>query len=366
MIRVVLDGLVKRFDRVAVVDLDPEQPLEVIPNELLLVLGPSGSGKTTLARIIAGLEAPESGNVLFDDRSVIQEPPEHRQVGMVFQDDALWPHLTVAENVAYGLRARGIGRRERRARVEEALLLARLDGLADRKPERLSSLQRQRVALARALIVEPKLLILDEPFGRLEPRVHDEFRDELRRLHAEARLTTLVFTGNPREALALADRIAVLDLGRIVQVGTPPEVYNRPASAFAAQFLGPVNLLQGQAETIDNRGLVVVRTPLGRLIGRADGRSLSHGSPVTVAIRPESLGLGPTVPPDSNRFVATLERQVFLGTFRRLHLRGPNDWPLSALAPQAASQGLREGQSLTITVPPEFVVVLPSRFAPGG
>ena len=250
--------------------------------------------------------------------------------------------------------------------MEEVLAAARLDGLADRKPDLLSGLQRQRVALARALIVEPKLLILDEPLERLEPRARDEFRDEIRRVHAEARLTTLVLTRNPSEALALADRIAVLDLGRIVQVGTPSEVYNRPASAFTAQFLGPVNLLQGRAETIDARGEVVVRTPLGRLIGRADGHDLAAGTPVMVAIRPESLGLGPNVPAGANRFVATLERQVFLGAVRRLHLRGPNDWPVSALALQGPSQGFREGQSLTITVAPEFVVVMPSRFAPAG
>ncbi len=363
MIRVVLDGLVKRYDRVAVVDFEPGRPLEVAPGELMLVLGPSGSGKTTLARLIAGLERPDEGEILFEGRPMSALPPEDRKVGLVFQDDAIWPHLSVAENVAYGLRVKGIGRRERLDRVDEALTAARLDGLADRKPDTLSGLQRQRVALARALIVEPEILVFDEPMGRLEPRVRAEFRDEIRRVHAETRVTTLVLTHEPREALALADRIAVLDLGRIVQVGTPAEVYNRPANAFAAQFLGPVNLLQGQAESSDGRGEVVVRTPLGRLIGRADAGPVASGTPVSVAIRPEALGLGSSVPPGSNRFAATLERQVFLGEVRQVHLRGPNDWPIMALALQGQSRGLREGQSLTVSVAPEFVVVLPSRFA---
>jgi ABC-type Fe3+/spermidine/putrescine transport system ATPase subunit len=363
MTGVVLQGLVKRLDRVAVVDLDPAVPLEVAPGELMLVLGPSGSGKSTLARLIAGLDAPDEGEVRFGDRVLNGVPPEDRKVGVVFQDDALWPHLTVAENVGYGLRARGIGRRERRSRVEEALAAARLDGLGDRRPDSLSGLQRQRVALARALVVEPDLLLLDEPLGRLEGRVRAEFRDDIRRVHAESRATTLVFTHEPREALALADRIAVIDLGRIIQVGTPAEVYNHPANAFAAQFLGPVNLLQGQAESGDARGETVVRTSIGRLIGRAGAGPVPPGTPVTVAIRPESLGLGPTVPPGDNRFAATVERQVFLGEVRQVHLRGPNDWPIIALALQSRSQGLREGQSLTVSVPPESVVVLPSRFA---
>lgn len=366
MTGVVLGGLVKRLDRVAVVDLDPDHPLDVAPGELLLVLGPSGSGKTTLARLIAGLESPDEGEIRFDDRSLSGVPPEDRKIGFVFQDDALWPHLSVAENVAYGLRARGVGRRERRSRVEEVLSAARLDGLADRRPESLSGLQRQRAALARALIVEPDVLLLDEPLGRLDGRVRAEFRDDIRRVHAESRTTTLVFTHDPREALALADRIAVIDLGRIIQVGTPSEVYNRPANAFAAQFLGPANLLQGQAESSGARGETVVRTSLGRLIGRADGGPVAAGTPVTLVIRPESIGLGPTVPPGDNRFAATVERQVFLGELRQVHLRGPNDWPVVALALQSRSQGLREGQSLTVSVSPEFVVVLPSRFAPSG
>ena len=360
MIRVVLENLVKRYDEVAVVD---GASMEVRPGELSFVLGPSGSGKTTLARLIAGLEPLDDGEIYFDGRLVHEIPPQARRVGLVFQEDALWPHLTVAENLAYPLKIRGVPRRDRKAQVSEALGAARLDTLAGKRPDQLSGLQRQRVALARALVLEPDLLILDDPLGRLEARVRDEFLDEIRRVVAEVEVTTLILTSDAREALALADHLAVMDLGRIVQSGSPATVYNRPVDSFVAQFLGPINLIQGQVESTDPRGDLVVRTPLGRLIGRSDAGPLPSGSPVTIALRPEALGLGLNAPFDANRFAATVERLVFQGETRRVHLRGPNDWPVTALALQSQSQGLREGQGLTVHVTPDHVVILPTKYA---
>lgn len=360
MIRVTLEGLVKRFDRVAVVD---GASLEVLPGELTFLLGPSGAGKSTLARLVAGLEPLDDGEIYFDQRVIHTLPPQARRVGVVFQGDALWPLLTVAENVGYALKLQGIHRPERRERVSETLGTLRIDSLAEKRPDQLSALQRRRVALARALATRPELLVLDEPLGRLEPRVRDEFREDLRRVHAESEVTTLVLTDDVREALALADRLAVMDLGRIVQVGTPHEVYNRPADAFVARFLGQTNLLQGQVEASDARGEVVVRTPFGRMVGQASGGPLTQGAPVTVSIRPEAIALGPAALPDSNRFPATIERLVFLGEVRQVHLRGPGDWPVVALTLQSQSQALREGQSLTISVPPELVVVLMGKYA---
>jgi ABC-type Fe3+/spermidine/putrescine transport system ATPase subunit len=360
MIRVVLENLVKRYDDVAVVD---GASLEIRPGELAFLLGPSGAGKTTLARLVAGLEPLDDGEIYFDGRLVLEREPRDRKVGLVFQDDALWPHLSVADNVGYPLRLMGLPRRERREHVTEILGLARLETLADKRPDELSGLQRQRVALARALVTEPDLLILDDPLGRLEGRVRPEFRDEIRRVVTEAEITTLVLTSDAREALALADALAVMDLGRIVQSGPPAEVYNRPLDSFVARFLGPINLIQGQVEGTDPRGAVVVRTPLGRLVGKADSGPLASGSPATVALRPEAVGLAASPPADANRFAATVERIVFLGELRQVHLRGPNDWPVVALALQSQSRTLREGQSVTAAVLPEHVVVLPARYA---
>ncbi len=365
MTRLVLEGLVKRYDRVSVVDLDLDRPLEIEAGELLLGLGPSGSGKTTLARLIAGLETSDEGEIYLDEKPVSLVPAEERRIGLVFQDDALWPHLTVLENVAFGLRARRIGGKERRSRLDEVLSAAKLDGLSDRKPGSLSPLQRRRVAIARALVSEPAALVLDEPFEGLEDRARAEFRDEIRNLISEQRTTTLLLTRDVKTALAMAERLAILDLGRVVQVGTSSEVYNRPASSFVAKLLGSVNLLPGQAESVDVRGQAIVRTPLGRLIGRLGPVTVASGSPCTVAIRPEALGLGPAIPADANRFAATLERQVFEGELRHVHLRGPGDWPVHAVTLQHSHPNLREGQSMTISVLPDLVVVLPSTYAAG-
>jgi ABC-type Fe3+/spermidine/putrescine transport system ATPase subunit len=360
MTRVVVEGLVKKVDRVAVVD---GASLEVRPGELSVVLGPSGAGKTMLARLIAGLEAADDGEIYFDGRAMMAVPPEERRVGLMFQDDALWPHLSVAENVGYGLRARGMARKEARQRVAEVLGMVRVEGLADKRPDALTDLHRRQVALARSLVIEPDLLLLDEPLGTLEPRLRAELREELRRIHAESETTMLILTNQPRDALALADRLSIMDLGRIVQAGTPEDVYNRPADAFVAKLLGPVNLLQGQSEGSDARGEVVVRTPIGRLVGVTANGPIEAGTPVTVVIRPEAFGLGTTVPVGANRFLATLERQMFLGETRMVRLRGPNDWPVQALALQSQSHGLREGQTLTVSITPEQIVVLPSKFA---
>jgi ABC-type Fe3+/spermidine/putrescine transport system ATPase subunit len=358
MIRVVIDGMVKRFEGVAVLD---GLSLEVRPGELTFLAGPSGAGKTTLARLISGIDAPDAGEIYFDGRPMREVPPLGRRVGLVFQGDALWPHRTAAENVGYGLKVRGVARGERRRRVAEALGLLRIDSLADRLPAALEPVHRRRVALARALVIDPEVLVLDDPTASLEGHARDEWHDELRRLHAEARATTLVLTADPGEALALADRVAVLDLGRVLQVGSPAEVYSRPADPFVAQYLGPANLLQAHLETADAGGGAIVRTPLGRLSGVAASGLPSAGSPVVIIIRPESLALGGTPPPGANRFHATVERQALLGELRRVHLRGPNDWPLTALALNGVGAELRDGQGLTVSVPSSQVLVLPSR-----
>ncbi len=214
-------------------------------------------------------------------------------------------------------------------------------------------------------MTQPEVLVLDAPLAPLDPRIREECRDDLRRIHLEAAVTILVLTDDAAEALALADRLAVMDLGKIVQVGPPQELYSRPHDVFVARMLGPTNLLQGQLESQmnDHRGEVVVRTPLGRLIGQMIPGHTNHGTAVTISVRPETVCVGPTTPAGWNRFPATIERIIFRGEIRQIHARGPGEWPITVSALQSQSQNLREGQSLTLSVAPEHVVVLPGKFA---
>ena len=365
MLRVIFEGLVKRYGSIAAVD---GASFELRPGGMNYVLGPSGAGKTTLARMLAGLETPDDGEIYFGDRMIQDVAPHDRGVGMVFQDLGLWPGLTVVENVGYPLKARKLTRHERKQRVAEMLTALRIDSLASRRPDQLTAPQRVRTALARAMVTRPELLILDEPLGELTPRAREECWDDLRRVHAEAGITSLVLTNDAEEALALANHLAVMDLGRIVQVGTTHELYNRPADVFVARLLGPTNLLQGQVESqgVDLRGEVVVRTPLGRLIGRSGPGTPGQGAPVTISVRPDTLAIATTVPSGWNRFPATIEGITFRGPLRQIQARGPGDWPILVSVLQSVSQGLREGQSLTLSVAPEHVVVLPGKFAFGG
>jgi ABC-type Fe3+/spermidine/putrescine transport system ATPase subunit len=365
MLRVILEGLVKRYGSISAVD---GASFELRPGGMNYVLGPSGAGKTTLARLLAGLETLDDGEIYFGDRMVQEVAPHDRGVGMVFQDLGLWPGLTVVENVAYPLRPRKLARHERRHRIAETLTALRIDSLAGRRPDQLTPQQRIRTALARAMVTQPELLILDEPLGALNPRAREECWDDLRRIHAEAAITTLVLSSDSDEALALANHLAVMDLGRIVQVGPTHELYNRPADVFVARLLGPTNLLQGQVESqgSDLRGEVVVRTPLGRLVGRSSPGAPGQGAPVTISVRPDTLAVATTVPAGWNRFPATIEGITFRGALRQLQARGPGDWPVLVSVLQSQSQGLREGQSLTLSVAPEHVVVLPGKFALGG
>jgi ABC-type Fe3+/spermidine/putrescine transport system ATPase subunit len=364
MIRVICEGLVKQYAQVAALD---RASLELRAGELTYVLGPAGAGKTTLARLLAGLEPPDDGEIYFGDKMVQARAPQVGRVGMVFEDLGLWPGLTVAENVGYPLKIQKRPRLERRRRVAEILGALRIDSLASRRPHHLTPSQRIRTALARALAASPELLVLDAPLAPLDPRSREEFWDELRRIHAEAGVTTVALSQDREEALALADRLAVIDLGRILQVGTPQELYNRPMDVFVARLLGPTNLLQGQVESQpgDARGEVIVRTPLGRLIGQSHPIAPAQGAPVTISVRPETVSLGPTIPAGWNRFPATLERIIFRGGMRQIHARGPGDWPITVSALQSQTHSLREGQSVTLCVAPEHVVVLPGKFATG-
>jgi putative spermidine/putrescine transport system ATP-binding protein len=244
--------------------------LEVADGEFFAMLGPSGSGKTTVLRMIAGFEQPTSGAVYLGGRDVTRDAPFDRDVNTVFQDYALFPHMTVAQNVAYGLMVKGVGKGERRARAEEALESVRLTGFGTRRPAQLSGGQRQRVALARALVNRPRVLLLDEPLGALDLKLREQMQVELKGIQRDVGITFLFVTHDQEEALTMSDRIAVFNQGRIEQVGTPAEVYERPATPFVAGFVGTSNLLQGQAagQVLGDDGVFSVRPEKIRLAGR--------------------------------------------------------------------------------------------------
>jgi iron(III) transport system ATP-binding protein len=267
-----------------------EVDLEIRGGELFFLLGPSGCGKTTLLRTIAGLQTPSSGRILFDGRDVTAVPTQKRNAVMCFQGYALWPHMTVRENIRFGLSVRESPGETQLAQVQKALDIVQMRALADRKPQELSGGQQQRVALARALAVQPACLLLDEPLSNLDTHLRQELRREIRRICREAGITTVYVTHDQKEALSTADRIAVMQAGRLVQVGTPQELYGAPTNAFVAEFMGPTNLIEGKVVAVAD-GLVHVATGVGEIVAAAGPATGAAGGPVTLSIRPELLSI---------------------------------------------------------------------------
>src|SRR5262249_46690642 len=298
MAAVRLQALTKRYgeDVAAVQDLT----LEIRHGELLSLLGPSGCGKTTTLRLIAGFLAPDAGEIWLGGRRLSSPghavPPEPRGVGMLFQSYAVWPHKTVGENVTYGLKFHGVPRAEWSRRLRDALAMVRLEGFADRYPGELSGGQQQRVALARALVVEPAILLLDEPLSNLDAHLREEMRFEIRRLHEASHITTVYVTHDQAEAMVTSHRTAVLNGGRIEQVGAPAEVYERPATAFVAAFIGRTNLLRGRIEA-DGR----VACENGLELVTLSGSDHPRGGDVAVSIRPHAIALGPAASAPATR-----------------------------------------------------------------
>jgi len=312
----------------AVLPLD----LCVHPGELLGLVGPSGCGKTTTLRMIAGLESPDpGGRVLFDGVDVTRVPVERRNIGMVFQSYALFPNMTVAANVAYGLRARGVDRAERADRVAEMLALVHLEKLADRSPDQLSGGQRQRVALARALAIRPRVLLLDEPLTALDAKLRESLRVEMDRLLRGLGITTIFVTHDQAEAMSLGDRIAVMHRGRIAQIGTPREVYRNPADPFVADFIGTVNRLIGQVRD----GMLLVEG------GRLPFSGNANGQPCEVLYRPQDATL---CEPGSGDLEGRVENVFFLGDRTRLVLSAAwGEAVVDTSRPLTAAKGDRIG-----------------------
>ncbi len=284
-----VEGASKRFAHIAAVD---EVSLEIGANELFALLGPSGCGKTTLLRLLAGFERASAGRILIDGEDMAGVPPNRRPVNMVFQSYAVFPHMSVAQNVAYGLRVTGVARAEAAARVAEALAMVRLDGFGERRPDQLSGGQLQRVALARALIKRPKVLLLDEPLSALDRKLREEMRLELVRLRHEVGITFVIVTHDQEEALSMADRIGVMDRGRLLQVASPRELYEAPSSRTVADFIGNMNLFPGRLVDAGAEALVV-ESELGALRFARTGLELPprDAQELAVAVRPEKLRL---------------------------------------------------------------------------
>jgi iron(III) transport system ATP-binding protein len=349
MTAVKLSHITKKFgSTVALDNID----LEIKAGELFFLLGPSGCGKSTLLRLIAGLHEPSSGSIFFNDRDVTRLGTDKRKAVMCFQSYALWPHMTVAENVAFGLEVQGLAPADRIKRVDEVLSLVQMSDLADRKPNQLSGGQQQRVALARALAVQPECLLLDEPLSNLDASLRLEMRTEIRRICKTAGFTTIYVTHDQKEALSIADRIAILKAGKLEQVGTPAELYHHPANSFVAGFIGQTNLISGAAISRDG-DLARFQTNVGELLAQTTGGSPSDH--VVLSIRPEQFRVvhNPATP-GVNRIEGKVLESIFLGEASE-HLISVNDQKLKVICtPPLFSQP----ETLIVEFDPKDAVVL--------
>ena len=309
-----------RFDRITkfygslcvVENLD----LGIGKGEFVSLLGPSGSGKTTLLMMLAGFEQPTSGAILLDGAAINAVPTHKRDMGVVFQSYALFPHMTVGENVAFPLQMRGLGRAEIAGRVKRALDMVQLSALSERRPSQLSGGQQQRVALARALVFEPRVVLMDEPLGALDKQLREQMQLDIRDLHRRLGLTIVFVTHDQSEALAMSDRVAVFNKGRIEQIGTPRQVYDEPATRFVAEFIGETNLVEGVVEAVEGAE-ATVRLSSGARIVSAVSAPVASGQPVYLSIRPERVDLSETRGEARN----VLETQVADFVYQGDHLR---------------------------------------------
>lgn len=305
-----LEGVSKRFGNTVALD---DLTLDIASGEFVTFLGPSGCGKSTTLRILGGFEQPTSGRVILDGEDVTKQPPEKRHVNMVFQDYALFPHMTVRQNISFGLELKGMNKTETRRRQDEIMAFLELDAYGDRYPGQLSGGQRQRVALARALAPDPALLLLDEPLGALDAKLRGQVQQELKSIQRRTHKTFFFVTHDQEEALTMSDRIVVLNNGRVEQDGTPEELYFHPATRFVAEFIGETNLLSGEMRGID--GDRVVMDWFGQsLTGHAPGGAPQIGDAITASVRLEKLGFHTTRPDVANAVQGKVVGKTFLGS----------------------------------------------------
>ena len=356
----------KTFGRVVAVD---DVSLEAAPGEFLSLLGPSGCGKSTVLRMVAGLVEPDRGEVVLAGEDITRVAVHRRNLGLVFQSYALFPHMTVLENVAFGLRRCGVAEPELGPRVERMLELVRLGPLGARYPRELSGGQQQRVALARALVTEPRVLLLDEPLSNLDALLRDEMRVELKRLQERLGTTMIFVTHDQAEALILSDRVVVMERGRVEQVGRPEEVYRRPATPFVARFLGRANFLTGTVAGSEADRTVVALEGGDLSIVAGSRPDLAPGQAVHAVIRQESIRLEPpgagADPAGHNHFAATIVFHAFAGQAHHYVVQLANGRELEVAAPGAAVP-LARGARTFVAWRPDDVVLLPGGAGPGG
>jgi spermidine/putrescine transport system ATP-binding protein len=353
-------ALTKRFDDVeAVAGID----LHIPPGEFFSILGPSGCGKTTTLRLVAGFEQPTSGSIFLDGVDVADRPPHKRNVNTVFQNYALFPFLSVADNVAFGLRYQKVGKAETTRRVGAALELVQLLGYEKRRPGQLSGGQQQRVALARALVLNPSVLLLDEPLGALDAKLRRTLQVELKTLQETVGITFLYVTHDQEEALTMSDRLAVMESGKVAQVGTPVEVYEEPADAYVADFLGVSNLMDAYASGRSPGGSCALR--LGDFDLAADRGTTDCTGAVKLAIRPERVVIEPYGTTGPNRVPGMVERLVFLGSSTQVLVRLGHGELVQALIQNGGElPDYRQGTAVQVHLPAQALRVLPSQALP--
>ncbi len=358
MTRVKLENVTKIYGKVVAVD---HVSFEVESGELFTLLGPSGCGKTTTLRIIAGFEVPEEGKVYFDDEDVTFLKPYRRNTAMVFQNYALWPHMTIYDNIAYGLRIRKkklkLTEEEIRRRVKWALELVKLEGLENRYPLQLSGGQQQRVALARALVVEPRVLLLDEPLSNLDAKLRIEMREEIKSLQKKLGITTIYVTHDQVEAMSISDKIAVMNKGRLMQYGTPREVYFRPHSLFVADFIGRSNIYTGTVVEVGDEYVTVHLDSLGYDVKAIPVKPEVKGmKKVSIVIKPEIIKLVPPNTRGDNVIVGEVDLVMFLGEKTELRLKVGEE-KMIIYVPNYLEPGI--GDKIWFQAPPDHVIAIP-------
>ncbi|MBZ0277479.1 MAG: ABC transporter ATP-binding protein, partial [Anaerolineae bacterium] len=321
--------------------------------EFLTLLGPSGCGKTTTLRLIAGFEMPSSGQILLDGKDITNQPPNKRDMAMVFQSYALFPHMTVFDNIAYGLHIRKLSRSEIKEKVERTLELMSLKGLGERRPNELSGGQQQRVALARSLVMEPRVLLFDEPLSNLDAKLRVQMRSEIHALQRRLSITSVYVTHDQVEAMALSDRIVVMNQGRIDQMGTPDEIYRRPATRFVADFIGRANFLETRASAVDDGRATV--TLLGQTVAVSAAGSPRSGDTLIAVLRPEALKLRA----DSQLQQGLVEQAMYLGSEVEYHVRVGEQVMVVVENDPRASHIFREGETVGVDFIPDVVHLLP-------